>query len=249
MLAVAILVAITFSIYRFVESTLVSVRISTEAVNETALLESVTGYLRHQLQALPIGRPGAIFGEAHRFNGVSQDELGWVATAGSGLLTRNAEGEWTATLALRRNKEKGGFDLGLRRQDVDGKQEPGWLPLLPEINALEVRYFDPRAAAWMEKWTDNAFRPTLVKVKLWRGEAKDAYETIIPIPIVPLGPQLTAGDAQNVPNSPNGQNGLPVQPGQLRQPGAPIPPNLRPGGAPVPSAPKSPAGVRIPRPR
>ena len=183
MLAVAILGLIAMTIYRFVETTLFAVRVSSEHVRETGLMEAFTGYLRNQMQSLPAFRNGAISGEAHRFNNVPSDELRWIASPGSGLLTRNATGEWNVTLTIQRVKGSKEFELGFRRQDVEARSDASWLPLLPDVSGFEVRYFDTRAMAWMDKWTDIAVRPALVEVKLWRGGSPDAYDVILPLPV------------------------------------------------------------------
>lgn len=186
MLAVAILGLIAISIYRFVITTVSAVRISSEKIRDTVLMEAFTHYLREQMQALPTGRPGALFGEAHRFDGVPSDELRWVCGPGPGLMTRNAVGEWYSTLTIQRTKKSKFYELGLRRQDTDARTTPSWLPLMGDINAFEVRYFDPRALAWMEKWTDNVVRPALVRIKLWRTVSSDPYEVVLPLPVVPV---------------------------------------------------------------
>ena len=211
MLAVAILSIIVLSIYRFVTGTITAVRISTDQVRETSLMEAFVRYLRDQTNSLPPGRPGVILGEAHRFNNVSSDELRWIAGPGPGLLTRNAEGEWNATLTIQRVKGGKDFELGLRRQDIDARSASTWLPLLGGIKAFEVRFFDPRAQAWMEKWTDLATRPALIRVKLWRGLSPDPYEVVLPLPIT-----QSAGQPPGIPPGSGvpGVNLPPMIPGQ-----------------------------------
>jgi len=214
MLAVAILALIAVSIFRFVMATVTAVQVSSEQIRDTVLMEAFSHYLREQMQALPPGRQGAIIGEAHRFDGVSTDELRWVCGPGPGLFTRNASGEWFSTLTIQRAKLGKGYVLGLRRQDVDARTEPSWLPLLGGINAFEVRYFDPRAMAWMEKWTDNLVRPALVRIKLWRSVSPDPYEVVYPLPVVPLQPPgAPPPGAPGVPPIPGVPGALPGQPG------------------------------------
>jgi len=181
MLAVAILALVGVSIYRFVETTLTTVRVSTETERERVLVTAFAGYLRTQMQALPSARAGAITGEPHRFNSVSSDELTWVARPGSGLLTRHATGEWTVTLTAKQ-VEGDKYALGMRRQDVEKKREANWLPLFRGVRGFEVRFFDAGRKEWMEKWTDLQTRPTLIRVKLWRDPQPEAHDWVIPIP-------------------------------------------------------------------
>lgn len=181
MLAVAILALVGVSIYRFVETTLTTVRVSTETERERLLVTAFAGYLRTQMQALPSARPGAITGDPHQFNSVSSDELCWVARPGSGLLTRHATGEWTVTLTTKQ-LEGGEYEMGMRRQDVERKRDANWLPLFRGVRGFEVRYFDPGRKEWMEKWTDLQTRPSLIRVKLWRDPLPEAHEWVLPIP-------------------------------------------------------------------
>ncbi len=181
MLAACVLALVGVSIYRFVETTLTAVRVSTESERERSLVTAFAGYLRTQMLALPSARAGAIAGEPHRFNSISSDELRWIARPSSGLLTRHATGEWTVTLTTKQ-LEGGACELGLRRQDVEGRRDANWLPLFPGVRGFEVRYFDGSRKEWMEKWTDPQTRPTLIRVKLWRDPMPEAHEWVLPIP-------------------------------------------------------------------
>jgi len=181
MLAVAVIALVGVSIYRFVETTLIAVRISAESEKERALVTAFAGYLRNQMISLPSARAGAITGEPHRFNSVSSDELRWIARPGSGLLTRHATGEWTVILTTK-ELEKGEYEIGFRRQDIDAKKTADWLPLFRGVRGFEVRYFDTIRKQWMEKWTDVQTRPALVRVKLLRDPLSEPYEIVLPIP-------------------------------------------------------------------
>lgn len=181
MLAVCVIAMVGVSIYRFVDTTLTAVRISTASERERASGTAFFTYLRGQMLALPCAREGAITGEPHRFSNISSDELRWIARPGSGLLTRHATGEWTVTLTTK-ELPNGEYELGLRRQDIKFKKDAGWLPLFRGVRGFEVRYYDEGRAEWMEKWTDTQSRPTLIRVKLWRDPTPEAYEVVLPIP-------------------------------------------------------------------
>ncbi len=179
MLAVAILALIGIGIYGFVASTIAAVKASARADQDHALVTAFADYLSAQMLHLPSSRAGAITGEAHRFGGVSSDELQWIAYAGSALLTRNASGEWTVTLTTKQ-LDGGEYELGMRRQDLLRQRDAVWLPLFRQVKGFEVRYFDVSRKDWMEKWTDTHARPSLIRVRLWRGE--EAFEWVLPIP-------------------------------------------------------------------
>ncbi len=183
MLAVAVLGMVAISIYRFVETTLTAVRLSSEKFQANSLTESFVAYLRDQMQSLPVGRTGVLTGEAHRSGGVPSDELRWIASAGSGLLTRHATGEWNVTLTTKQLKGKAGYEIGLRRQDIEGKREATWLPLLGGVRSFEARYFDSRSNEWLEKWTDVTTRPALVRVRFLLDSMSAPYEVIFPLPV------------------------------------------------------------------
>lgn len=198
MLAVLILGLISLSIYRFVETTLTAVRISQANERERELVRAFVSYLRGQLLTLPPTRMGAITGEPHRFNKISSDELTWVAKPGSALLTRHAEGEWTVTLTSKELKN-GEYELGLRRLDVERKRDQVWLPIFRGVRGFEVRYYDAPRKQWLEKWVDPQSRPALVRVKLWRDPAPEAYEVVLPIPV--MGEVGSALPPTNNPNN------------------------------------------------
>jgi len=206
MLAVCVIAMVGVSIYRFVETTLTAVRISTASERERALVTAFFAYLHGQMLALPSARDGAITGEPHRFNDISSDELRWVARPGSGLLTRHATGEWTVTLTTK-ELEHGEYEIGLRRQDIEFKKDPNWLPLFRGVRGFEVRYYDESRAAWMQKWTEMQRRPTLIRVKLWRDPSPEAYEVVLPIP---AQAQPTSAQPNTINTPPNGPVITPV---------------------------------------
>jgi len=212
MLAVAVLALVGVSIYRFVETTLTAVRLSTENDRTRGLATAFAGYLRNQTLSLPSAREGAISGEPHRFNNISSDELRWITRPGSGLLTRHATGEWTVTLTTKA-LEKGEYELGFRRQDVEAKKEASWLPLFRGVRGFEVRYFDAGRKEWMEKWTDPQTRPSLIRVKLWRDPSSEAYEMVLPIPVKAqaAGAAPSFGTLQVPVNNSNPPSNTPIQ--------------------------------------
>ena len=141
-LAVAILGMMALAIYRFVSTNLTAVRLSTE-INETdARYEGFANLLIQQLQVLPPGK-GALAGEPYKFSGRSRDEMTWVCSAGPGLLTRYAVGEYSATLRLRPIEGSDKMELGIvRESEEDANPVPdnqSWVPLLTGVNSMISR--------------------------------------------------------------------------------------------------------------
>jgi prepilin-type N-terminal cleavage/methylation domain-containing protein len=188
-LAVAILGMMALAIYRFVSTNLTAVRISTE-INETdARYEGLANLLTAQLQDLPPGQ-GALAGEPYKFSGRSRDEMTWVCPAGPGLLTRYAAGEFSVTLRLRPIERSDQMELGIvRESDADGNPVPEnkrWVSLLTGVNSMEIRYFDPRLNAWVDRWTDRGTLPHLVRLTIDRAGSAVPWEAVLPLRRTPL---------------------------------------------------------------
>jgi prepilin-type N-terminal cleavage/methylation domain-containing protein len=188
-LAVAILGMMALAIYRFVSTNLTAVRLSTE-INETdARYEGLANLLIQQLQALPPGK-GALAGEPYKFNGRSRDEMTWVCPAGPGLLTRYAVGEYSATLRLRPIEGSDKMELGIVRESEDDANpvpdNQSWVPLLTSVNSMEIRYFDPRLNAWVDRWTDRGTLPHLVRLTIDRPGSAVPWAAVLPLRRSPL---------------------------------------------------------------
>ena len=184
MLAVAIISLVALSIFRFVDSTLRVVAAMSTGGDDLEQLESLCRMLQFQLNSLPSTQQGAISGQPHMFNGTPADEMRWLCSAGNGLFTAYASGDYQVTLMVRNNPKTNSPELGLKRVSVKMRDatEFNWVPLVPGIKAMESRYFDPRLNVWQEKWTEPVFRPSLVRLKLWNEEGGDPYEVVLTIP-------------------------------------------------------------------
>jgi prepilin-type N-terminal cleavage/methylation domain-containing protein len=188
-IAVVILATMAMSIYRFVQSNLSAIRVSSEALAADAQYDGLREVLTAQWQALPPGK-GALLGDAFKLEDRSRDEIQWICSAGPGLMTRYAAGDFLVTLRLQSQKNGKGFDLGLSRKPADdsGLNEIGqsWIPLINNVTSLQIRYFDTRLNVWVEKWTDSGTLPRLVKLTVGRGDSGTAWEAIIPLGRTPL---------------------------------------------------------------
>jgi prepilin-type N-terminal cleavage/methylation domain-containing protein len=171
-LATAILAMMCLAVYRFVQMNITVLRYSAADSVEEAHYAGLLDLLTTQWQSLPAGT-GALAGEPFLFNQRPRDEIVWFCSAGPGLITRYAEGEFSVRMRLRPMKEGGeNMQLGfLRRprETAEGSDEgETWVPLINEVRGLRIRYFDPRLNAWVERWTDSASLPRLIEVILER---------------------------------------------------------------------------------
>ena len=189
-LAVAILALMSLTIYRFVQSNITAVRISSEISAADARYTALRELLIAQLQSLPSGA-GALAGEPLKLNDRSRDEIKWTCGAGPGLLTRYAPGDFVVTMRLQaQNRKSDRLDLGLVRKPKNDpaitNEHESWVQLLENVQSLQIRYFDPRLNVWLDKWTDTVTLPRLVKVIVGRNDAAVPWEAIIPLGRTPL---------------------------------------------------------------
>ena len=184
--AVAILAMMSMAIYRFVQSNLISIRISSETNAVDASYDGLQALLSLQLQNLPAGE-GNLTGEPFKFNNLSRDEITWISTAGPGVITRYASGDYRVTMRMRPAKNnRNQMDIGLTRKpqgEDDGIET--WFPLLPNVRSLQIRYFDPRLNSWVDRWTDTVTLPRLVRLVITRSNGAP-WDAIIALGRTPL---------------------------------------------------------------
>jgi prepilin-type N-terminal cleavage/methylation domain-containing protein len=189
-MAVAILATMALAIYRFVQSNLVAIRLSSEAIAADARYDGLREVLADQWQSLPSGR-GALLGDAFKLNDRERDEVRWVCSAGPGLMTRYAAGDFVVALRLQsEKKDSDRLDLGFLRKPKDDSSltnvNESWIPLIEDVRSLQVRYFDARLNVWVERWADTGTLPRLVKVTVNRSDAAAPWEAIIPLGRTPM---------------------------------------------------------------
>ena len=181
MLAVMVMALVAFAIYRFVEVDLQAIKVSTDDTTQKGAVQALVAVLDEEFRNLPPMLPSALLGEAHTFNGKASDEVEWLTQAGNGLFTQAAAGPWKVTLILRPQDKT--YTLGLLRQLPDNSSsEEHWLPLLRNLDAIEIRYFDQPLNVWLAKWSDVGSRPSLVRVRIWRTDQTVPYEAVIELP-------------------------------------------------------------------
>ena len=189
-MAVAILATMAVAIYRFVQSNMVAIRLSSEAIAADARYDGLREVLAQQWQSLPSGQ-GALLGDAFKLSDRERDEVRWICSAGPGLMTRYAAGDFAVALRLQSGKKDSDrLDLGFLRKPKDDSSltnvNESWIPLIEDVRSLQVRYFDARLNVWVERWTDTGTLPRLVKVTINRSDAAAPWEAIIPLGRTPL---------------------------------------------------------------
>lgn len=182
MLAVVILGMMALTIYRFVSANLIAVRLTSEINEEDARYAGLANLLTQQLQNLPSGQ-GTLTGEPFKFSSRSRDEMTWICSSGPGLLTRYASGDYSVTLRPRPMAKGDGLELGIVRESQDDEnpveEKQSWIPLLSDLNSVEIRYFDPRLNAWVDRWTDRGTLPHLVRLTISRADASVPWEAVL----------------------------------------------------------------------
>jgi hypothetical protein len=185
MLAVAILGMMSVAIFRFVQSNMIALQLSSDSGAADAQYAGLRDLLIAEWQPLnPLS--ANMVGEPFKLGDRERDEIKWKSSAGPGLLTRYASGEFTVVLRLRPGNEKDSWlDLGLSRkaqEDSDTGEAPEtWVPLIKNVNSLEISYFDANANNWLPRWPLGGRLPLLVKITVGRTDSAVPWETIIPL--------------------------------------------------------------------
>jgi prepilin-type N-terminal cleavage/methylation domain-containing protein len=185
MMAVTILGMMAIAIFRFVQTTLTAVQFSSYTEAADAQYDGLRELLTTQWQSLSPLR-AKMFGEPFKQNDRERDEIRWNCSAGPGLLTRYAPGEFTVVLRLQPANDKSDqLDLGILRKPQDDSDvaegHETWVPLIKNVSSLEITYFDPNANTWLPRWPVGNRMPSLVKVSVGRPDAPDPWEAVIPL--------------------------------------------------------------------
>src|SRR5690349_17492467 len=132
--AVAILATMAMAIYRFVQSNMVAIRVSSDTIAADARYDGLREVLTAQWQSLPGGK-GTLLGDTFKLNDRSRDEIRWICSAGPGLMTRYAFGDYIVSLRLQSEKDSNRLDLGLSRKSKNdsGLTDESWVPLIDNV--------------------------------------------------------------------------------------------------------------------
>jgi prepilin-type N-terminal cleavage/methylation domain-containing protein len=190
MVAVAIITLITFSVYQFVRTSLGAIQVSQEMSAQDQELSGFINFIQTQLEDLPMRQQGVLLGSPNKIRGQPADEMQWICRAGHGVLTAAGTNEYRVTLTLQPSTKSGQeLEIGLRRQPTNvDERNYNWLPLIKPAAGLEIRYWDDRLSAYIERWTDINKRPTLVRVRMWKTADSLPIEAVLPVPSARMQP-------------------------------------------------------------
>ena len=146
MVGVGVVGLVLITMYRLVAAQLQALQVSREAQTQAAVMDGLAKYLQGVLAGLPLRQADCFRGIPHVFGLAPADEIQWLGRPGLSLLTSAApESDYAVTLTLQPSTTNSRQqDLGIRRRlvtEVDSAYE--WVSLLPDIAALEFRYFHP----------------------------------------------------------------------------------------------------------
>jgi hypothetical protein len=189
MLAVGILGLMSLAIFRFVQSNMTALRLSSDIAAMDSQYDGLRDLLTAEWQSLSPLRARMI-GEPFKLNDRERDWLRWNCGSGPGLLTRYAPGEFTVTLGLQPESEKSDrLDLGFLRKPKDdsdiGEKHETWVPLIKNVSSLQISYFNPTLNTWIDRWSNTSQLPWLVKVTVGRTDSPVPWEAIIPLKRTP----------------------------------------------------------------
>ena len=182
MLAVGILGIMSVAIFRFVQSNMTALYVSSDTAAADAQYDGLRELLTAEWQSLSPFRAN-MTGEPFKLGDRERDEIRWSCGAGPGLLTRYAPNDFTVALRLQPGNEKSGrLDLGFLRKpknDSDiGEGHETWVPLIKNVTSLEINYFNAGTNTWSPRWPSHGL-PWLIKIKVERTDAAVPWEAII----------------------------------------------------------------------
>jgi prepilin-type N-terminal cleavage/methylation domain-containing protein len=195
LLAVAIIGFTTIGIYRFIHSTVRMLAASVEDTEEQLRVERLVALVQEEFYSLPARGQTNIQGESIKLNGADFDSIEWRSRGGPGLMTTAATGEFRVKLRIQPvEKNSNKYEIGYWRRpallETDGGLVAGgsdkdatWVPLLPRVSALRIRYWDSRLGQLLDSWRDPTVRPAFVIMSITREGDDVPYEAVLRIPI------------------------------------------------------------------
>jgi len=189
MLAVGILGLMSLAIFRFVQANMTALRVSSDTAVSDAQYDGLRDLLTSEWQNLTSAR-SKMYGEPFKLNDRQRDWIRWTSTAGPGVLTRYATGDYTVTLRLQPANDKGDrLDLGFLRKPKDdsdvGVGDETWVPLIKNVSSLQISYFNPNLNTWIDRWSNTSQMPWLVKLTVGRTDSSVPWEAIVPLKRTP----------------------------------------------------------------
>ena len=194
MLAVAIMALTTLGIFRFVQSTVRAVSETVVDTEEHLAIERLVALVQEQLYSLPARGQTNIQGESIKLNGTDFDSIEWRSRGGPGLMTTAATGEYRVKLRIQPiEKNSNKYEIGFWRRpallETDGgliaggsDKDATWVPLLQNVKALRLRYWDQRLGQALDTWRDPAVRPAFVIMSITPVDEDVPFEAVLRIP-------------------------------------------------------------------
>jgi len=192
MIGVMVIAMLTFSLYRFVQTSIQAVQTSTDMARERQSVAGLINFVQGALNDLPSKGQGLLLGSSGKSHDLAQDQMQWVCKPGAGLMTTSGDGEYFVTLAIQpvSDSHSTDWEIGLRRRTVDSPESDyKWLSLIRPAVAMEIRYYDPRLGSWLERWNDQNTRPSLIRLRVWKTPEQPACEAVLTIPSANLQAQ------------------------------------------------------------
>src|SRR4029453_15437948 len=118
----------SLTIFRFVQSNLTALRVSSDANAAEAQYDGLRNLLMAEWQSLNPRRAG-MRGESFKLNDRQRDEISWNCSAGPGLLTRYAPGNFAVSVRLQPETRKsnrldpGFFQKAQKDSDIGDENE------------------------------------------------------------------------------------------------------------------------------
>jgi len=82
------------------------------------------------------------------------------------------------------------MELGFARKPKDdtnpSNENETWVPLISNVESMQIRYFDPRLNAWAKQWTDTSVLPHLVQLSIKRTGRSVPWEVVLPLQRTPF---------------------------------------------------------------
>ena len=161
---------------------------------EQLAIERLVALVQEEMYDLPFRGQLTLQGEGLRLNGVDFDSIEWRSRGGPGLMTTAATGEYRVKLRIQPVEPASRkYEIGLWRRPAlldtaDGLVAGGsdkdatWVPLLPKVTALRLRFWDERLGQLLDNWRDPAVRPAFVIMSITREGEETPYEAVLRIP-------------------------------------------------------------------
>ncbi|MEO6785424.1 MAG: prepilin-type N-terminal cleavage/methylation domain-containing protein [Chthoniobacteraceae bacterium] len=195
MLAVAIMALTTLGIFRFVQSTVRAVSDSVADTEEQLAVDRLVAVVQEEFYGLPVRGQTNISGESIKLNGADFDSIEWRSRGGPGLMTTAATGEYRVKLRIQPiEKNSNKYEIGFWRRPAlletsTGLVEGGsdndatWVPLMQNVAALRIRYWDSRLGQLLDSWRDPNVKPAFVIMSITLEGESIPYEAVLRIPV------------------------------------------------------------------